>query len=174
MSNKINMQNQDNQQNQDYGKEISGWEVKEYERKENSKTWNTVLMIGAAVVLLLSLITANFLFSLFIIIAVVVVMMNENKPPLLVEFKIFEDGIKVGQKFYAYAELKNFSIVYIPRENVRQLYFEFKSPVKQRISIPFHEVNPIFLRKELKKFLKEDLDRDHIPLSEQLAKIFGF
>ena len=53
----------------------------------------------------------------------------------------------IKETFYDYDDLKNFAIVYKPRLAAKNLYFEFKNVVRQRLSIPLDEVcKIIYLR----------------------------
>ncbi len=154
-----------------HGKELLSWDLVEYEKRQNSKKWSFFAMVVVSILLLYAIVTSNFLFALFIVIASIVIIMNENKESILLKFSIVEDGIILGDRFYEYARFNDFSIIYKPKENVKQLYFEFKNSLKQRLSIPLYDINPIVVRKELKNYLIEDLDRTNLPLSEQLSRI---
>ena len=55
---------------------------------------------------------------------------------------------------------------------IKNLYFEFKSVVRQRLSIPLEGENPLPIRENLLKYLPEDLERTNRPLSEELASLF--
>jgi len=90
----------------------------------------------------------------------------------LVKISLTEEGIIVGRKFYDYDEFKNFSIVYKPKQETKSLYFEFNNSLRPRLSIPLKKMNPLLIRKNLLKYLPEDLDRTDRPLSEELGKLF--
>ena len=53
----------------------------------------------------------------------------------------------------------------------KQLYFEYKSGLKPRLSIPLRRMDVLVVRNFLIKYLDEDLDRTDPPLSEQLTKV---
>ena len=90
----------------------------------------------------------------------------------MVKISLTDEGVIVGKKFYDYDEIKDFSVVYKPRQEVKNLYFEFKSFLRPRLSIPLENKNPLLIRKNLLKYLPEDLDRTDQPLSEGLGKLF--
>ncbi len=96
---------------------------------------------------------------------------NDSRPALMVDFEIGPEGIKIGQKFYDYDELKNFTVLYKPRESVKSLYFEFKNSMHPRLAIPLRRMEALTVRNLLVKYLDENLDRTEIPLSEQLTKL---
>ena len=113
-----------------------------------------------------------FLFAVIIIVGSVVVILNDGRNPGLIDFAITTEGIIIGRNFYDYDEIKNFSIVYKPNQDTKKLYFEFKNPMKMRLSIALINMNPLPIRENLLKYLPEDLERTDQPLSENLARIF--
>jgi hypothetical protein len=89
----------------------------------------------------------------------------------MIDFVLEEEGIVIGSKFYDYDEIKNFSIVYKPKENIKNLYLTFNNNLKNRITIPLIDENPLIIRRYLLQYLDEDLDRNHEPVSESIARM---
>jgi len=156
----------------DYGDEIMSWKVPEYEKHERSTGWYIISSIVALLLLLYSFFSGNFLFAVIVIIAAIVIILHDGSHPDLIEVSLTDEGVIVGKKFYDYDELKDFSVIYKPRQEIKNLYFEFKSAVRPRLSLPLGKMNPLKIRENLLKYLPEDLDRTDQPLSEGLAKIF--
>jgi hypothetical protein len=168
-----------NQPQIDYGDEVFTWPVPEFEKHNRPKSWYIGGIALGIILILLSIITPNyffdkpnFLFAVIIIIGALVLIMNDGREPHRVKFSITDEGLMVGKKFIDFDELKNFSVVYKPRQNIKNLYFEFKSSLKYRLSIPLLDMNPLPIREYLLKYLAEDLERTDKPLSEGLAKLF--
>jgi len=161
----------DNKQ-QDFGDEIIGWTVSEYDKHERTKGWYITASIVALLLLFYSFMSANFLFAVIIIVVALVVVLHDGQEPDKVKFSLTDEGVMIGRKFYDYDEIKDFSIVYKPRQEIKNLYFEFKTAVKPRLSIPLGKMNPLSIRENLLKYLPEDLERTDQPLSEALAKFF--
>jgi len=155
----------------DFGKELFNWNVPEYEQHNRTKIWYISAILIAILLILFSFWTNNFLFAVIIIITSLIIILNDGSIPASVNIKIMEEGIIVGRKFYDYDEFKNFSIIYKPRLNVKNLYFEFKNVLKYRLSIPLNNINPLPIRENLLKYLEEDLERTDQPLSEGLSKL---
>jgi len=162
----------ENQQNINFGQEIAAWQVPEYDKHERPRSWYISISVIVISLLLYSYFTANFLFAVIIIIGSMIIIWNDGREPDLVRIALTSEGVEVGRKFYDYDELKNFSIVYKPNIDVKKLYFEFKSPLKQRLSIQLDGMNPLPIRENLLKYLPEDLERTNESLSEGLAKLF--
>ena len=151
---------------------LTSWVVSEYAKHERSKTWYIAAAIITAVVLFYALWSANFLFVVIIVLAVMVTMLHDSSEPNAVGFAIADEGIIIGKKFIDYDELKNFSIIYKPRQGVKQLYFEFHNVLRPRLSIGLDNMNPLKIRDILLNYLQEDLERENEPLSEQLGRLF--
>ncbi len=159
------------------------WKAPEYHRPTRKKHWYIITAVLVLIMLFFCFFTiqswhlivlgygSNFLFALIIIIATIVMLINENQPAVTVHFELDKDGLKIGQKFYNYDDFKNFSIVYKPNEDIKNLYLEFKNSIRPRISIPLMEVDALEIRDFLLRSLEEDLDRTDPPLSEQLTKL---
>jgi len=156
----------------DYGKKIMGWRVPEYDKHERTQGWYIIAAIFGVFFLIYSFISGNFLFAAIIIIGAMIIIMHDGREPLAVDFSIHSEGVVIGKRFYDYDEVKDFSIVYKPHQQVKNLYFEFKSVIKPRLSIPLNNQNPLPIRENLLKYLPEDLERTDQPVSEALAKIF--
>ena len=157
---------------QDLGEEIIGWTISEYDKHERSKGWYITASIIALLLLFYSFMSANFLFAVIIVVVALVIILHDGQEPDKVKFSLTDEGIVIGRKFYDYDEIENFSIVYKPRQEIKNLYFEFKTAIKPRLSIPLGKMNPLPIRKNLLKYLTEDLERTDQPLSEALAKFF--
>ena len=156
----------------DNGKKIISWNVPEYEKHERTRRWYVISAIVGILLIIYSFLNGNFLFAAIIIIGALVVIIHDGQEPMKVNFSLTDQGIIVGKNFYDYDVLKNFSIVYKPHENIKNLYFEFKNALKPRLSIPLNNINPLPIRENLLKYLPEDLERTDQPLSEALAKLF--
>jgi hypothetical protein len=150
---------------------FAAWEVPEYNSHPRGSRWYTIAISIAIALLFFSIYTGNFLLPVIIIIVAFIFIMQHGQEPDKVTINLGNEGIVIGQKFYDYDEFKHFAIVYKPKLDNKNLYFEFTNALKTRISIPLEDMNPVEIRNHLLKFLDEDLDRTDIPLSESLSKI---
>ncbi len=160
------------EENKNKEEEIISWEIPEYKKHDRSKNWYILSGIVAVVFLLYALFYQNFLFAIFIVIVSIVLILNDGKEPMRVKVAITDNGVKIGKNFYEFDDFKNFSIVYKPDQNIKNLYFEFDNYIKQRLSLNLEDVNPIKIKELLSPILKEDTDRKDPPLSEKLADLF--
>ena len=154
------------------GEEIfASWEVHEYNPHNRSFRWYVIAISLSLILLIISFFTQNFLLPVIIIIVAFIFIMQHGQEPEKVIINLGNEGINIGQKFYDYDEFKHFALVYKPKLNDKNLYFEFNNALRTRISIPLENMNPVEIRNHLLQFLDEDLERTDIPLSESLSKI---
>ena len=147
------------------------WHVPEYINYERSRNWYIVAGAVAFGLLLFSFFTQDFLFAVIIIIAVLLYVLNHGHEPMMINVDLTDEGVVVGRKFYDYDEIKNFSVIYKPKQDIRNIYFEFKNGLKHRLSVPMDGMDPIVIRDFLLRYLHEDLERTDMPLSESLARL---
>ncbi|MFZ4648760.1 MAG: hypothetical protein ACOYMB_03980 [Patescibacteria group bacterium] len=159
------------------------WKIPNREKPERGRNWYILAGIFIAICLFISFFeiksyrpvfmgyNSNFLFVVIIALAGIVMFINERNDPAEIEFSADGDGLKIGEKFYDYDVVKDFSVLYKPKEGLAKLYFEFKNPIQPRLSLDLNEQNPITARNFFLRYLKEDLDRLNEPLSEQLTKV---
>lgn len=169
--NQIESNNETDEINDQLGFEIASWETPEYQRHDRPGWWYIVYALVAIGLIIIALVTNNFLFGIIIIISSFVILLHDARNPQPVLISLTTEGIIVGNQFYDYDEIKQFAIVYKPSQNLKRLYFEFKSTRKHRLSLALHETNPLYLREHLLKYVPEDLERTDEPLSEFLSRV---
>jgi len=153
-----------------YGRLLLSWTFPEYARHKRSFKWYLLFSIILALVIFYSFLTGNFLFVVFLILFAVIIFSSDHRSPNKVSFKIFEDGIKLGEnKFYGWSDIKNFHLVYQPPQ-VKRLYVDLKNVLLSDLSVPIGGKDPLEIRKILKEYLEEDLDRENETLMDRLNR----
>lgn len=153
------------------GRVFVRWNFSEYGILWRNKTWVRGAIIIAGLLLLYAIWTTNYLFAVIIVLAGIIFYFQSFDKPRTVNCQISEDGIKIGRRLYDYREFDNFWIIYEPPE-VKNLYLEFKNSVRPRLGIPLQDQNPIVIRQALKQYLTENIEREHEPFSDGLARWF--
>ncbi len=158
------------------------WEIPEYRKPDRGRNWYIITGILAFLFLFFCFFTirdwrlvflglsSNFLFALIIMITTIVMIIKDNQPPLMLQFELGPEGVKIGPKLYDYDQFKNFSVLYKPKQSLKNLYLEFNSGLRPRLSVPLRRMDALTVRNFLIKYLDEDLERTDPPLSEQLTK----
>lgn len=158
-----------NQLNQ--GRAFAAWTIPEYTQHERNRTWYWTAGIVAAVLLVYSVWTANFLFAVLILLTGIILYVQHNERPALLMVQLRSDGVQVGEGNYSFKDLKSFWIIYEPPE-VKTLYFDFSSNWLPRLPVPLQDEDPVAIRRFLVQYLPEDLSREGEPTSDALSRIF--
>lgn len=159
------------------------WQVPEYRIPQRNRTWYIIATLFLLICIFFSFFAisnwqivflgynSNFLFVLILIVSAAIMYTNERREPLMINFELGPEGIKIGSKFYDYDDIKNFSVLYKPKQSLKNLYFEFKTSARPRLSIPLRRMDALTVRNFLIRYIDEDLERNNAPLSEQLTKL---
>ncbi|HOD87264.1 MAG TPA: hypothetical protein PKH52_03295 [bacterium] len=170
--------------NQETSKNFIQWQVPEYKKPKRSKRWYLLAAIFVFICLFFSFFTisdwhivflgarSNFLFALIILISMAITIIHDSQEPKMVTIKLGPEGIQIGRRFYDYDEIKQFCVLYKPKQSIKNLYLEFNNKMLPRLSIPLRRQDPLNVRNYLVRYLNEDLERIAPPLSEELTKLF--
>ena len=150
---------------------LMSWQFPEYLKPERGKAWYFFFFSAVILLLIYAMVTINFLFAIIVIISAIIVLMRSKYQPVAVDFSITKNGLMVEEKFYPFDLIKDFYIIYKPKE-IKNLYFEFKSLLKPRVIIPLEDQNPLKVRDLLKEYLDENLEKEEEPASEAFRKLF--
>ncbi len=146
------------------------WTFQEYIKHNRGRAWYIWAIIIGGAIIVHSLLTGNWLFALIIIMISIIMVINHQQEPRQMKFEINHQGVKLGDKEYEYNEISKFWIIYQP-PHVKNLYFDFKSPFRPKLSIPLEKENPVHVKSFLHQYLEEDLDQGQEPFSESLERI---
>lgn len=153
----------------DHGRKLAEWKFSEYVKYERSPAWYVGLGIIEAAVIIYSILSKNFLFALIAILIGMILVLHSKREPAELQCRIFEDGIQVGNKFYEWNDIKKFRIVYEPPK-IKLLYIDLKSVFMPDFSVPFDNQNPLEIRKILKEYLEEDLEKQYETLTDRVNR----
>jgi len=155
------------------GKKLFSWNFKEYEAQARSKLWYTIFFSALGLMMVYAVVTINFLFGIILVMSGIILMIRDRNVPNDVNFAITETGIEIDGKFFEFSQIATFYILYKPPE-LKNLYLDFKSLITPRLIIPLNDQNPLAIRKLLKIYITEDLEKEEEPLSEVFRKTLKF
>jgi hypothetical protein len=150
---------------------IINWEIPEYDEHKRNKHWYIIAIIVILAILAYSVFTANYLFTIIMLMGSFMLFYYDRKEAPMINFILEGEGVVVGNKFYDYDEIKNFSIVYKPKEDIKNIYLTFSNNLRNRITIPLMDQDPLIVRRYLLQYVDEDLDRNHEPVSESIGRM---
>ncbi len=156
---------------EDYGTPLLSWQVDEYQRVERSARWYLIAGVIAVALIVYAVATANFLFAVIILMAGVVTLVTSFTAPRRIDVVITDQGVAIGERFYEYKKLRDFSLAYQPPE-IKILYLDFASPLNPLLSIPLEETDPNDVRDALLGYCRENLDRTEETLTDRLRRVY--
>lgn len=154
----------------DYGNVLALWEFPEFVKHERGKVWYITFTIVFLALLVYSYFSDNLLFAVILVIFAFLYLRLGKEDPQTMEAAITEDGVFMGAKFIPYEEFDSFYIIYYPPE-IKNLYLQPKSMIKNRIAIPLENQNPVHIRELLLQYLDEDIEKEEAPASEGISKV---
>lgn len=137
------------------------WEAPEFEKTEKGKSWLIIPAIITIILGVISLITENILFLIFILLAFFMFLIYSKKEPRTINFKINEKGIEIDGNLHDFDSLRSFWIFYDPPIE-KEISLRSRKTFFPYIRIPLAEENPAEIRKYLLKFLPEKHHRESI------------
>lgn len=128
------------------------WRAPEHEYYPKSLIWFWTTIIIAILFLILSIWQKNFLFSIFIIIAEILILIWGSYEPKIINFKITNDEILVGENnFYSFNTISSFSSGPSIMPDLSEIKINFKNKLSFSISI----LVPVSILEEVKKIFYE-------------------
>lgn len=154
-----------------FGRALVSWETWEYPKHDRSPLWYLIAGVIAVLLILFALFTGSFPFAVIILMTGIIIFLSHLREPERIMVHITSNGVIIGHHFYAYKEIRDFSIVYdLPQAKL--LYLDFFGRLHPLMSIPLEEVNPNEVREALMPYAVENLQRDEETLTDVLARIF--
>ena len=164
---------EDNSQNQitEYGKIMLTWEVDEFPNHDRSRTWYIIGAIISVALIVYAIATANFLFAVIILMCGIVTLISTFQPPEKINVAITSIGILIGEAFYSFKDIKNFSVAYEPPA-IKLLYIDFQKPWQPLVSVPLEDTDPNEVRESLLPFCLENLERTEETLTDAVRRVY--
>lgn len=155
------------------GDRLVSWEVDEYMRHDRSRRWYLLSSLLGAVLIIYAIATANFLFAVIVLMIGVITLITTFTAPERIDVILTTTGIVVGDSYYDFQAIKDFSLVYEPPE-VKYLYVDFHDIWKPLLAIPLEDTDPNMIREELLPYVIENLDRTDERLTEVIRRVYKF
>ncbi len=156
-------------QNEKLSEVAFSWRFPEYQKFKKTAPWYVISLIVLGLLIWLAIATSNPLFAVFLALFYLVVLMYEHRDPEMIDFYLTADGVKFGKNFYPYGDFDNFYVIY-EEASIKNLYLEFKNPLRARLVAPLDDQDAVAIREFLLSHLKEDLEQDSEPFSEQFRR----
>lgn len=153
------------------GDEIISWETWEYPPYDRSRWWYAIAGLIGSSLIIYAVLTANFLFAIIVLMMGVITLVNSLKQPDRIAVYITTHGVAIGQEFYPYKEIKDFSIIYEPPE-VKLIYLDFLGVLRPTLGIPLEDTDPNLVREALLPYAFENLEREDENLTDMVRRLY--
>lgn len=150
---------------------LLSWTFPEFTPHQRGRGWYVAFFLVVLAIAGVAFWSKNYTFIAVIILATFVLILRFRKQPIDIKIDITEKGVVVGGRAYEWSELKEFWIVYKPPQ-VKQLYLNFKRPIRPEMNIGLVNQNPLKVREILREYILENIEREEEPASEILSRYF--
>jgi hypothetical protein len=147
------------------------WEIDEYPRQSRSRNWYLICGLLGAGLIIYAIATANFLFAVIVLMVGIITLISDFKKPDRVSVAVAPTGLAVGDRFYDFRAIRDFSLAYEPPE-VKILYVTFREFWQPMLAIPLEDTDPNDVRARLLPFCLENLDRTSETLTETVRRVY--
>lgn len=147
------------------------WQALEYKRKEKTANWYWAVIIIALSLVIISLMTHNFLFAIIIVISTIILLSFSVNPPNILNIIMNQKGIVVGKDMYPFATLASFWVESMDNDN-QKILLKSKKIIMPLIVVPLEEHHHLDIREFLLQYLPEE--EIHEPLSQKIMEKLGF
>ncbi|MBU4421796.1 hypothetical protein L6259_02440 [Candidatus Parcubacteria bacterium] len=147
------------------------WKVPEYPQYARGRNWYIIAAILGILLLAYSVITGNFLFAVIVILAVLISVLSSHNKVEDVEFKLFQDGVKMDNILYPWDKFQAYWIVKEEdKENHYNLGLDLKNVLKTDLYVPIKNYDVKEVEEFVARHLKNNPDRKEEPLSYLIGR----
>ncbi len=155
----------------DAGESQVEWKTWEYPPHERSIVWFIAAGVVGAALLIYAIVSANYLFAIIVLMMGVIMLIDGLRHPDRIDIHITDAGVVVGDKYYSFNMIKDFSIIYEPPE-VKLLYIDFNNVWQPLLVVPLEDVDPNAVRDSLLPYAFENLQREEETLTDTLRRLY--
>jgi len=137
---------------------------------QKTKTWFTVSISIAIILLLIAIFSKDPLMIITFVLAIVMFFIVAVREPKKIQISFDDRGIQIKGKIYPYHEFESFWIIYNPPINYISLknHKKFSRPIK----LLLESQNPVIIRQYLKEHLPEvEQKESFIEILERILRI---
>lgn len=155
----------------EFGDILVNWEVDEYPHHERSRAWYVLTGLIGIGLIVYAVLTSNFLFAIIILMSAVIMMLSLFTKPDKIPVIITSTGIVIGDMYYDFQSIRDFSIVYDPPD-VKLLYLDFFALTHPMLSVPLEDIDPNIVRESLLPFCLENFKRNEENLTDLVRRLY--
>ncbi len=147
------------------------WEAWEFKLHQRSSLWYIVSLLLAVALIGYGVYTRNILTIVTFVVAAAAWFFYSMQTPRLLVHELTTTGIRVGEVFFPFRNIKKFWIIYT--EANKSLNLETTAYLNNHILLQLGKLNPTQVKQFLKAYIPEDLDRQE-NISDVIARKIKF
>jgi len=155
----------------DAGDGIFSWEAWEFLPHERSKLWYVVAAIVSVLLIVYAVWTTNYMFAIIILMIGIIFLVGNLRKPKRIHYHVTTLGIVANDKFYAYEEIKDFSLIYAP-PYIKWLYVDFHRAWLPMLTIPLEDADPNEVRDAMLPYAFENIEREEETLTDMVRRLY--
>ena len=148
------------------------WKAPEFIAYDKSAYWYVIAAIIGLALVGFAIYQKSIITGIMFGLLTLVVIFYSRRSPRALTHKIDSLGITVGDTVHPYKTIKSFWIIYEPEYNTT-LNLETTAYLNREISLQLANQDPVVVRRFLKKFLFEDLEKEET-ITDTLARKLRF
>ena len=145
------------------------WEALEFQVHQRNWLWYVGYLVVGGVLVGYAIYTRSILTVATFVVISIVAFVFAHQNPKTVTHELSQTGIRVGNSFYPYRNIRKFWIVYT-REN-KTLNLETTAYLNSQVSLQLGTEDPLPIREYLKAYISEDLDQEETLIDILARKI---
>ncbi|MAG12714.1 hypothetical protein CL630_02760 [bacterium] len=145
------------------------WQAPDHEHGHKNPDWFWAIGIIATSIAVVSIISGNTLFALFILLSAITLFIHAIKKPRIIQFSIQKGGISINTTLFPYDVLESFDV--IEHKDRPFIIFKSKKTFTPYIIVPTEEGEQAEIKEYLLQYLPEQALE--IPLSHRIAELIG-
>ena len=155
----------------DAGEPVYSWESWEFAPSHRSTLWYILATLFCTGLIIYAVMTNNYLFALIVLMISIIFLVNNLRKPRRQMIHITDNGVVVGEEFYAFQDLKDIAIVYLPPD-IKLLYIDFHKFYMPLMTIDLDAADPNIIRQALLPFVFENLDREEETAADLARRLY--
>ncbi|KKR85639.1 MAG: hypothetical protein UV53_C0009G0008 [Candidatus Azambacteria bacterium GW2011_GWE1_42_9] len=133
------------------------WKIEEPNFTPKTVEWFWALGIMAFALVVFAILLKNYLFIVIVALTALIIYNNNRREPEIINFHLNDDGLYVGNKFYAHDTFESFWIFPAGKSEFVLRYKKHFAPL---LTIPFHDRDESAIRQILSNHLRENEEQE--------------
>ena len=149
------------------------WSAPEFEYREKDVSWYWLSIIVAVIILSAAVWQKNFIFAIFVVMAEILMLVWAGRKPRDISFSLNEKGLTIlGNKFYPYSAIENFSVIEGRSEDYYDISMKLRHGFSQRVIVKTPAKDLAKIESAISRYVEKVEHEDSF--LDSLERLIGF